>query len=254
MWYNFKTGQYENGEDPSQQASAADEANRAAREADLRQYDPNAKVTQNYNYNTNKWENQEQFDEKSLWPDELKGYSGKYGPLLFHKDQSVLPNLYDSKMLYKDPRNGGYWVPQQNVKPKKHWQDTVAKYMPTAIMALGTMGMGSAVGPLAKAGFGAGLNAMKGLSQGQKPLGVLKNAAIGAGIGYAGHLAGQALGGGFQGQLANRFVKQIPNLMNMYKGTPNLTAVSPGNVRMDQGYRPTIPAPNNYNFLQPRGR
>lgn len=257
-WYNFQTGQYEEGQDPSQQPAPDDITNQAtsAQEA-LRKYDPNAQVSTVYNPSTQKWTTEANYDFLSTVPEALRGKNKTWlAGIQTFGDQD--PRKSGKKLVNPNAvgydKQFGYYMHQDNYYQKKKWQDRVAKYMPTAIMTLGTMGMGSAVGPLAKAGFGAGIGALRGLSEGKKPLNVLKNAAIGAGTAYAGHLAGQALGGGFQGQLANRFVKQIPTLANMYNRAPNLTAVSPGNIRMDQGYRPAIPTPRNYNFLQPRGR
>lgn len=259
QWYNQQTGQYEAGEgDPNLLAGPGSMGQEAANTQNyLQTKDKAATSNAVYNPATRSWTTESNYDMLKFVPEALRGKNKTWlaGLQTFGQNdpRKSGKKLVDPNAVGYDPEFG-YFMHQDNYYQKKHWQDKVAKYMPSAIMALGTMGMGSAVGPLAKAGFTAGLGAMKGLSQGQKPLGVLKNAAIGAGIGYAGHLAGQALGGGFQGQLANRFVKQIPNLMNLYGGTPNLTGVSPGNVRMDQGYRPTIPTPNNYNFLRPRGR
>jgi hypothetical protein len=157
-------------------------------------------------------------------------------------------HLRDPNQVGYDPEFG-YFMHQDNIKKKKTWRDTVMKWMPTAIMTLGTMGMGTGVSLGAKAAFGAGLGAMRGLSEGQSPWNVAKNAAINAGLGYAGGelsnfintgLGTQGWGGISPGSLASRYAQQAVRGL-----------VYPGR---SSGFSPSASAGNTRKLTYPRGR
>lgn len=117
---------------------------------------------------------------------------------------------------------------RQNRRPMTKFSNF---FVNTALPALASMTMGGLGFPSMAL---SGISAARSIGQGQKPLSVLGNAALSYGLGQLGGSlaggAGRMVGGG------------LPKLFNLFN--------SPGNTRMNMGYRPTIPAPNWYNNLR----
>jgi hypothetical protein len=244
-WYNYQTGQYEEGPDPSQQPAPDDIlAEAKASQEYLRKRDPNATVTPTYNPSTGKWVTDASFDDRLMVPKALRNMTRTWlaGIQTFKDDpRKSGKRIVDPNQVGYDP-DYGYYMHQDNWYQKKHWQDRVAKWMPTAIMTLGTMGMGPAVGGLAKAGFGAGLGALRGLSEGQSPWNVAKNAAINAGLGYAGGelskfintgLGTQGWGGISPGGIAKQLATQaVKGLVYPGRSSSFSPSASAGNTKL----------------------
>lgn len=177
--------------------------------AALRKFDPNAKVTDmqwvpgeadaRFGQNNGHW--QASFDyDKSKVPTGPKGLD-KLDPktasqfTLFDTNsledakKQLKYGFKDDSSVYYDPEFG-YYTHQDNIVHKDNTiGDMAVKYAPSAIIALGTMGMGPIMGPL----MSAGLNAANSAANGAKFGDVLKQAGIGAVTGLAGGALGQVL-------------------------------------------------------------
>lgn len=151
--------------------------------------------------------------------------------------------LRDPNAVGYDPEYG-YFMHQDNIYQKKHWQDKVGKYMPAAIMALGTMGMSLP----ASLTMNAGVAALRGLSEGQKIGDIAKNVGINAALGAASSYGGQYISGATGSNLAGKIASKA---IGYGAGLAKEKLMYPGNRQAPQQRQPVSTGGPQSTFVRP---